>query len=84
MATSHPLVRQLGLKQVLERDRAMAASAVKDRDEAVARADAACRERDLGRAGLIEAQARAARLAERSTQIDDALIAARERWEHLG
>ena len=28
--------------------------------------------------------ARAARLAERSTQIDDALIAALERWEHLG
>ncbi len=27
---------------------------------------------------------RAARLAERSTQIDDALIAALERWEHLG
>jgi ATP-binding cassette subfamily F protein uup len=28
--------------------------------------------------------ARAARLAERSTQIDDALMAALERWEHLG
>jgi ATP-binding cassette subfamily F protein uup len=27
---------------------------------------------------------RAAQLAERSTQIDDALIAALERWEHLG